>query len=360
MPPAALFSFDLAVPMLASRDNAASTVFNHPPPPVLIGGLIALFLSGAVFMQAVMYFQRYRHDLPMMKAVVFAVWVLDILHSAMICTANWKLLILDYGAFASLDHIAWPIPITIALTAITTAIVHCFFIHRIYKLSRRNWFITVPLMILALLRVASAFVTAGQMIRLRSYVLFIQNYTYIFTLGLAISAILDILITGTLCYYLRKGRDGFARINHMIDILTLYTVESGMLTCIATAISLFFWLFSRSNFVFLGMHLAINKLYANSLLASLNARKSLATKVTGSDRHPLPVILPHPPTSRMSTQQHYSHLGHTASKPLQVNVDIERTIQHDDVLETETDSRHSLRADTSRKSGDALDVLKDQ
>ena len=103
--------------------------------------------------------------------------------------------------------------------------------------------------------------------------------------------------------------------------------------------------------MFLGIHLAINKrtclflryhmsrphrsaVYANSLLASLNARKSLATKVTGSDRHPLPVILPHPPASRMSTQHHYvsiatacgrsnftqfgsivqSHNGRTASK----------------------------------------------
>nr|VWO99695.1 Calcium-transporting ATPase (EC [Ganoderma boninense] len=143
----------------------------------------------------------------------------------------------------------------------------------------------------------------------------------------------------------------------MIDMLTLYTVESGMLTCIATAISLFFWLFLRSNFVFLGMHLAINKLYANSLLASLNARKSLATKVTGSDRHPLPVILP---TSRMSGPQHYSHHGRTAAKPLQVAVDIERTIQHDDViLETESDSpTPSLGANTSRKSVDALDLLK--
>ena len=47
-------------------------------------------------------------------------------------------------------------------------------------------------------------------------------------------------------------------------------------------------------------------------------------------------------------------------QPLQVAVDIERTIQHDDViLETETDSRTpSLRADASRKSVDALDVLK--
>ena len=42
MPALALAPFDLAVPMLASRDDVAQTVFNHPPPPVLIGGLIAL------------------------------------------------------------------------------------------------------------------------------------------------------------------------------------------------------------------------------------------------------------------------------------------------------------------------------
>ena len=36
-------------------------------------------------------------------------------------------------------------------------------------------------------------------------------HQYIFTLGLSISAIVDILVTGALCYYLRKGRDGFAR-----------------------------------------------------------------------------------------------------------------------------------------------------
>ncbi|KAI1790437.1 hypothetical protein LXA43DRAFT_503517 [Ganoderma leucocontextum] len=337
MPATALAAFDYAAPMLVLRDDVAFSVFDHPPPSVLMGGLIALFLSGAVFMQVVMYFQVYRNDLLVMKGVVLAVWVLDIIHSAMICTANWQLLILNYGAYATLDHIAWPISITIALTALTTAIVHCFFIHRIYRLSRRNWFITVLLMILAFLRV----VTTGQMIRLGSYVVFIEHYTYIFTLGLSVSAILDILVTGALCYYLRKGRDGFARINHMIDMLTLYTVESGVLTCISTAISLFFWLFLRSNFVFIGMHLVINKLYANSLLASLNARRSLAGKVTGSDRHPLPVILPHPPISRASTQQHFSHVGRTGSKPLQVAVDIERTIQRDEciILEIETDSR---------------------
>ena len=81
------------------------------------------------------------------------------------------------------------------------------------------------------------------------------------------------------------------------------------------------WLFMRNNFAFLGMHLVINKrtslchrafmdclagllsVYANSIMASLNARKSIAGKVSGSERgYPLPVILPHPQSPRSAEQ----------------------------------------------------------
>ena len=109
---------------------------------------VSISLSGAVFMQVVMYFQIYRHDFPLMKVVVRVIRcgsltcllirlvrrfsscgrcnfltlpllrsfityprVLDIVHSVMICTAEWQLLIINYGAFATLDHIAWPISV---------------------------------------------------------------------------------------------------------------------------------------------------------------------------------------------------------------------------------------------------------
>ena len=36
---------------------------------------------------------------------------LDILHSAMICTANWQNLVVDYGEFITLDRITWSISV---------------------------------------------------------------------------------------------------------------------------------------------------------------------------------------------------------------------------------------------------------
>ncbi|KAI0757580.1 hypothetical protein C8Q80DRAFT_1265479 [Daedaleopsis nitida] len=316
MPPPALAAMAPA-PFNASGASMVQTVYDHPPPPVLVGGLVALFLSGVVFMQVVLYFQMYQSDQTKTKLIILAVWLLDIAHSALVCTSNWQSLITEYGEFQMLDKIQWSISLTIALTAITTFIVHCFFIHRIWKLSRYNIYITIPLIALALLRVASALVTTAEMLRLGSYVIFIQDFTYIFTLGLAISASLDVLITTTLCYYLRKGRTGFVRFNHIVDTLTLYTVENGMLTCIATALSLFFWLFMRHNFAFLGMHLAINK----------------PNRAQGSgDRYALPVMMANPP---LSPRDFSRHDFATATKPLQVqvNVDVERTVQHDDVMD---------------------------
>ncbi|KAI0825381.1 hypothetical protein BC628DRAFT_1374858 [Trametes gibbosa] len=269
---------------------------------------------------------------------------LDVLHSSMVITANWEDLVVHYGAFAELNSIAWSIAVTIALTAVTTFIVHGFFIHRIYALSKGNLYITIPLITLALLRVGAASVTTSEMIKLGNYPLFVSRYSWVFTLGLAVSASLDILITIIMCYYIRRGRTAFVRMNRIIDILTLYTVENGMITCIATALSLFFWLFMRYNFAFLGMHLAINKLYANSFLASLNARKTLANKSQGSgqvmEAYALPLRFP---SSQSRDNRNGGLSPHTQSKQaVEITIDVEQTVQHDlneDGPSTDADSQ---------------------
>ncbi|KAJ7589655.1 hypothetical protein C8J56DRAFT_37419 [Mycena floridula] len=90
---------------------------------------------------------------------------------------------------------------------------------------------------------------------------------------------MDIIITGCLFYFLRKFRRRFtsseSMMIHVVDTLTLYTLENGLLTRMTTTASLICWLKMPTNLVFLGLHFVIGKLYANSLLASLNTRKAL-------------------------------------------------------------------------------------
>jgi len=116
------------------------------------------------------------------------------------------------------------------------------------------------------------------MIRVQVYSAFTEKYPgWIFTLGLSLSSGTDIIITAWLCYFLSglRGLTGSTIMIQAIDLLIRYTLETGALTCLATTVSLICWLAMPTNLVFLGLHFVIGKLYANSLLASLNTRHEL-------------------------------------------------------------------------------------
>jgi len=144
-----------------------------------------------------------------------------------------------------------------------------------FLVSQRNYYLTAPIVVMAILRLASASVTTGEMIRLDSFNLFKANFTWVFTLGLALSSTVDILITGSLFVLLEMSRTGEKRMNAIIDQIILYTFETGSLTCAATIVSMICWILINKNLIFMGLHFVIGKLYANSLLVNLNTRSTI-------------------------------------------------------------------------------------
>lgn len=87
-----------------------------------------------------------------------------------------------------------------------------------------------------------------------------SSVQWLFTLGLALSAIIDVLITLTLCFYLRDGLNGFSRyafslwtyqlkkvlckrllsMDGVIHRLLLYTINNGLLTSMASVLAMIF------------------------------------------------------------------------------------------------------------------------
>lgn len=116
---------------------------------LLIGGIVASIFSGIVTVQTVVYFKNYSHDVAILRVLVAAVWFLDFLHTIFVSMSLWDHLIAHFGDQARIDFIPWSLATTIALTAALTYLVHGFFIYRIHKLSLNNFFISVPLAILA-------------------------------------------------------------------------------------------------------------------------------------------------------------------------------------------------------------------
>ncbi|KAJ3481815.1 hypothetical protein NLI96_g7405 [Meripilus lineatus] len=302
---------------------------------VLLGSLIALFFSGIVMMQVFLYYRIYLKDRLRFKVIVFCVWILDLMHTGMICGSNWNYLIGNFGNADIADTIPWTVAATIALTAFLTFFVHCFFCHRIHTLSKTSWWITAPIVLHNFLYSPSSQwspVTTSQMIRLGSYTEFTGKFSWVFTMGLALAAVVDVLIAAGLCWYLNKSRTGFSTMDGIIDSITLYTVENGMLTCVTTVVSLICWLSMPRNLIFLALHFAISKLYANAFLATLNARKVLRGKSQGSsDRsdHPMPVLFPEN-YSRYSRNPYNSRREvDPISTKVSVQINVEKIIERD-------------------------------
>ncbi|KAI0081010.1 hypothetical protein K474DRAFT_1657195 [Panus rudis PR-1116 ss-1] len=304
---------------------------------ILIGSLISVFLSGSVTMQVFLYYRLYTKDHLRFRIIVGMIWLLDVIHTIMLAVANWSYLIDHFGDNAYVDTIPWAVAVTIACTALITVCVHWFFAHRIHSLSKGNWWITGPIGLLATLRLAFALLTTTKMITIHSYQSFVQQYTWSFTTGLALSTATDILIAAALCWYLNKNRTGFSSMDKIIDSITLYTIENGLLTCVTTVISLICWIAMPHNLIFLGLHFAISKLYSNSFLATLNSRKALRGRSQASSDREMPVLFPDNRWSRNpGSRREIDPVG------TKVHISVEKTIQHD----VEDPSEFSSRSPT--------------
>ncbi|KAJ3487582.1 hypothetical protein NLI96_g3425 [Meripilus lineatus] len=96
--------------------------------------------------------------------------------------------------------------------------------------------------------------------------------------GLALSAVMDLLIAFTLIYFLSRQRSGFKHTDHIVQRLMAYSVNTGAITMICQILVIVVFVAEMNSLSFAGLYLMASKLYANSLLGALNARHILQDK----------------------------------------------------------------------------------
>ncbi|KAG2033001.1 hypothetical protein BDR03DRAFT_1076342 [Suillus americanus] len=264
---------------------------------VLLGGFIASVLSGIITAQTFTYIKQYPTDTRITKSIV--------------------------------NMASYPLAISIALTAFLTLIVHCFFAHRIHKRKPRLilWDLVTYLVAFAFLRLDYIIKLLHLKrnreifrIKLQTMTAFRHNVEWVFTAGLSFSCVVDVLVTTSLCFTLRRSRSSYSNMDRIINSIILYTLENNALTSAATIISMICWV-TMDNLVFLGVHFVLSKLYANSLLATLNSRKQLQEERSrGALSNELPVAFPGRYQSKYS-----KHLD--PGNKLEINV--KRTIEYE-------------------------------
>ncbi|KAI9447667.1 hypothetical protein H4582DRAFT_15103 [Lactarius indigo] len=320
---------------------------------VLLGCFVAVSLSGVLALQTCIYYRLYPRDRGLNKIMVAVVWTLDATHTCLICSSAWKYLIANFGNVSYQGHVPITVALSIGVTAFVTLITHLFYVRRLLRLSNNNWYIVGPLLLLVVGRVASGLVTTVELARLQNFPAFTAKYKPVFTLGLAFSSVADVIITFGMCFYLQESRQGLGTMDKVIGSIIIYTVNNGAITCVSTIVSMICWLTMPHNLIFMALHFAIGKMYANSLLATLNTRQALrgrAVHFKEAAGHPLPVLLPSsgshpirsplPPDGTIGFAEGVETKGmeltyspqdaETSSKQgVQLHITVEKTVQYD-------------------------------
>ncbi|KAI0089947.1 hypothetical protein BDY19DRAFT_992892 [Irpex rosettiformis] len=267
---------------------------------IQIGSAVSVGLLGIATLQAWLYYRDYPNDETMTKLLVAVVWCSEFLRSSFLVQTSYHFLVLNWGNPATLEGNYWGLDVLLLMTHIIEVFVHLYFTWRIYKLSRA---MRMPYWMLMCLTVTIfnfwtfalgivSYITAQRSSSWAAYGVGLQHVVTPMVFAASIST--DVGIMLALIFLLNWGRSGSPRTESLVNMLIFYIVQAGMLTVAAdVAMIVLNQLIDRVGFTYLGIYSIVGNLYANSLLASLNARASLRTHIK-SDFNSDPPSMPAP------------------------------------------------------------------
>ncbi|KAM6497790.1 hypothetical protein JOM56_005738 [Amanita muscaria] len=214
--------------------------------------------------QTIVYFRVYPEDTMKLKALVATIWALDIIHTAFLWNDLWFYLITIFGQVFDIDTIQGigpeTVPGAIVVTDIVVLIVHLFYVHRIFRFSHRNYWITTPVFILIICEVVCAIAAVIMPYRYQGVLTLLNSgYTWIFSLGFILAAVSDIVIMGVLLVLLWSSRQHSLSLNNVIDQLILYTFETGSLTAFMAIAIMITWLTEQHTDIYLSLFMSFPK-----------------------------------------------------------------------------------------------------
>ncbi|KAI0750059.1 hypothetical protein C8Q80DRAFT_1269839 [Daedaleopsis nitida] len=247
---------------------------------LLIGTFIGLVLYGIFVHQAYRYFKLYQDDERWLKVLVIVLLYFYLVTSydkpERLITGTWYA-----SSFISV----------LSLMIVTL---------QVYQLTDSGivggrYRLVVYVAILCLLGELAFFSLASAEAFIKPIFVDFQQYTWLISAGAAMVQAADMLLTTVLMIMLRNSRTGLKRMDTVLDTLMLYAMTTGRwfyphrcfllsitvthsMNSVVNSLSFIFSLLFSSKLIYGATGIVCTKLYANSLLAALNARKSLTLR----------------------------------------------------------------------------------
>ncbi|KAI0053220.1 hypothetical protein FA95DRAFT_942368 [Auriscalpium vulgare] len=240
--------------------------------PQLIGRLLNSFLYGILFVQVCVYCLYFAKDRRHIKFLVFAVFIMETVQTALAGCDLYYWLCKNFGNYEALDDGHLSMIDTPIIGSITALVVQCLFSYRIQAIKKSLLWLSVVIFLLSMLQAAGAII-AGSMnihhsVEATDHKTRILDYIW----G-ASSAAADTTIALTMVYLFLSSRH--SEFHYMKDVLTrlmYHTVDTNLLSASVIIISLALFLGAPSRRYYFVPAAIISKVYANTLLISLNNR----------------------------------------------------------------------------------------
>ncbi|KII84679.1 hypothetical protein PLICRDRAFT_179482 [Plicaturopsis crispa FD-325 SS-3] len=247
--------------------------------PALVGIFLSLVLYGSMITQCFYYWQHYRADPTWLKIYVGFLLFIDTLSTVFAIAWIYGLLINSFGELPKFAVADWLLAADPALVGLTGMFCQLFFAWRIKVLTGKVWMGAG----IALLSIASGLCAVGVGIAIGIVIDILAFYKFnaIGSTWLALTATVDVLITITLSWHLRRHRTGFKHTNDILSKIVRLTVQNGALTTIFAVTELGMYLGLPNTGLHIGFSFVLPKLYCNSVLSSLNARRSATNASSG-------------------------------------------------------------------------------
>ncbi|EIW52152.1 uncharacterized protein TRAVEDRAFT_53580 [Trametes versicolor FP-101664 SS1] len=258
---------------------------------VLLGLVVGIMLYGITVYQAYKYYTVYADDGIRLKLYITVVLLFETFHSALWTIVCYHYLVTDAFDLLGLIYAEWSLKLTILITGLTVFISQAFYAHRVYYLGHRYYrWLAIPV-------VVSMVTSLGAPLSLTCLIL----PKWLISIGYGFAVASDIMLTGALVFVLHRSRTGLKRSDSILDTLIKYTINTGMhhscptpyfyqltvltppripglLTSIFSVLAFIFGIILPGNLVYVGVSIVGTKLYANSVLAVVNSRKSIGNK----------------------------------------------------------------------------------
>ncbi|CAL1710746.1 unnamed protein product [Somion occarium] len=255
-------------------------------PAHFMGGLfieicIAILLYGIIIAQIYFYWLNSRGDSVMLRAVVWAVCSFEALHTIFIVHMAYSYAVEGFGNFEKVSHIVWSAGASVLMEMLIISLTQGFYLWRIWILSSKSLLLTVTTGFFIFIRVGFGLVSGGLTYSAKTWAVYRDSFGPFFTvtLGLALSVVVDFLITATLMFYLYRCRTGFDRTDGVVKWLMAYAVHTGAISMILSIATLLTYVLVNHSLVYAGLVTMSSKLYANSFLGTLNARQLHRQKI---------------------------------------------------------------------------------